>query len=228
MKSSVTPQSVRVGLIQFPGSNCDWDCADALKRHFDLTPTLIWHRETSLPAMDVLILPGGFSYGDYLRGGALAAHSPIMQAVKTYAEKGGAIIGICNGFQILTESGLLPGVLLKNNSSRFVCKTVGLRVARGSSKLHQSLGASSLRLPVAHGEGRYFIDEAGLQRLEGEGRILLTYDENPNGSVADIAGVISENGRVLGMMPHPERAMDELLGGSDGRRLWQAFLDLAL
>jgi phosphoribosylformylglycinamidine synthase len=224
----------RVALVQFPGSNCDMDVVDVFKRHFDLALDLVWHTETALPKTDAVILPGGFSYGDYLRSGALASHSPVMGAVKAFAAKGGPVTGICNGFQILTESQLLPGALLRNHSRQFVCKYVGLTAATGSSAFHSAMRGRVSRVPIAHGEGRYYIDPAGLERLRGEGQVLCRYvgtdgatgpETNPNGSVDDIAGIVSANGRVMGMMPHPERATDRLLGGSDdGLPIWKAFL----
>jgi len=224
----------RVGLIQFPGSNCDADCVDTMKRHFGIETTLVWHTESALPPVDAVILPGGFSYGDYLRSGALASHSPIMGAVKDFVAKGGAAIGICNGFQILTESHLLPGALLRNAGRLFVCEHVGLRGAAGGSTYQRELADRTVRIPIAHGEGRYYIDPDGLARLQDGGRIVFRYATaqgevteaaNPNGSVDGIAGVVSENGRVMGMMPHPERATDVLMGGSaDGLAVWRAFL----
>ncbi len=214
----------RIGLVQFPGSNCDADVALALKRGFDIDPTLVWHTETKLPAVDAIVLPGGFSFGDYLRSGALASHSPVMAAVKEFAKKGGPVIGICNGFQVLTESHMLPGALLRNASQKFVCKQVELVTAPGSTVYHKSLFGKTSRVPVAHGEGRYYIDPEGLKRLKDEQQIVFRYAENPNGALDDIAGIVSENGRVLGMMPHPERATNPLLGSDDGLAIWQAFL----
>jgi phosphoribosylformylglycinamidine synthase len=224
----------KVGLVQFPGSNCDMDCIDAMKRHFGITVTPVWHTETSLPPVDGMIIPGGFSFGDYLRSGALASHSPVMQAIKGFVQKGGAAIGICNGFQILTESHLLPGALLRNSARRFVCKQVHLKAADGNSGYHKALAGSILQVPIAHGEGRYFAAPETIKKLRDNGQVMFRYvDEsgvagasaNPNGSSDDIAGIVSENGRVLGMMPHPERAADLLTGGSaDGRKILQAFL----
>lgn len=227
----------RVALVQFPGSNCDSDCVDAFKRLFDIDLVLVWHQEAALPRVDGLILPGGFSYGDYLRGGALASCSPIMPAIKTFAQKGGSIIGICNGFQILTESHLLPGILLRNAQQSFICKTVNLAVAQGDSGYHRRLKGRTYQIPIAHGEGRYHIGQEGLKALEDRGQILFQYADaegkshessNPNGSRAQIAGILSENGRILGMMPHPERASDPLLGSEDGRWILEAFLATVL
>ena len=224
-----------IGLVQFPGSNCDMDCVDALRRHFGIEAKLIWHTETSLPKIDGLVLPGGFSYGDYLRSGALASHSPLMKAVKDFVARGGAAIGICNGFQILTESHLLPGVLLKNNSQKFVCHYVHLVPAAGKTVYHKAAaGKKTLRIPIAHGEGRFHVSPDGLKKLQDQGQILFRYGDenglandqsNPNGSIDGIAGIVSENGRVMGMMPHPERATDVLMGGSDdGLVVLKAFL----
>ena len=224
----------RIGLVQFPGSNCDMDCFDAFRRHFSVELQAVWHTERTLPSLDALVLPGGFSFGDYLRSGTLAAHAPIMPAVKSFVEKGGAVIGICNGFQILTESRLLPGALLRNESRSFICKFVNLVPGQGASVYQQQLAGANLRIPIAHGEGRYYIDQAGLKRLQDQGQIAFMYANengqvsqaaNPNGSVANIAGIVSENGRVLGMMPHPERATDVLMGGSaDGLKILESFL----
>jgi phosphoribosylformylglycinamidine synthase I len=227
---------VRVGLLQYPGSNCDADCLDVFARYLDISLIPIWHTEHTLPKLDALILPGGFSYGDYLRAGALAGNAKITPSVCDFAKAGGSVIGICNGFQILTEMGLLPGTLLKNDSGRFVCRQVHLKAAEGHSLYSKTLSSEAyLTMPVAHGEGRYFIDEAGLKRLQGEGQVAFRYcDEqsepcesaNPNGSIDNIAGIVSPNGRVLGMMPHPERAVDTLIGGSqDGLSILKTFLE---
>lgn len=219
----------RIGLVQFLGSNCDWDCIDSLKRHFGIDVITIWHTETSLPKLDGLILPGGFSYGDFLRSGSLASHTKIMAAVKDFVKKGGPVIGICNGFQILTESHILPGALLKNVSGTFICKYQTLKGAEGPSGFHKVFSNKDFEIPIAHGEGRYFIDNEGLKKLKDNGQILFRYEENPNGSVDDIAGIVSENGRVIGMMPHPERATDKLIGGSDdGLTILKAFLESCL
>lgn len=217
--------SSRVGMIQFPGSNCDEDCIMAFRRTYEVELLTVWHTETQLPELDRIILPGGFSYGDYLRGGALASHSPIVKEVKRFAAAGGPVLGICNGFQVLTESHILPGVLLKNQSQKFVCKLVELDVIEGSSPYHMSLEGSALSLPVAHGEGRFYIDEQGLKALEDQRQILLKYRSNHNGSVASIAGVTSQNGKVMGLMPHPERAVEpHLRTGTGGRQILNAFM----
>lgn len=214
-----------IGLVQFPGSNCDADCIDTLKRHFGIDATLIWHTETSLPKIDAIVLPGGFSYGDYLRSGALASHSPVMAEVKSFVKKGGPVIGICNGFQVLTESHLLPGALLRNNHRKFLCKYVDLAVESGSSVYSKTLAGRKLSIPIAHGEGRFFASDDALKRMKDNGQIVFKYaGEDPNGSVEQIAGVCSENGRVLGLMPHPERATDMEMGGSsDGLGIWKSF-----
>ena len=234
MKRFTAAGAPRIGLIDFPGSNCDRDCTDAFERHFGIKLIPVWHTEQTLPQVDAVLLPGGFSYGDYLRSGALAAHSPIMGAVKSFVSKGGAALGICNGFQILTESHLLPGALLRNRSRRFICKFVNLAVGSGKSVYQEQLGAKVLRLPIAHGEGRYYIDNEGLRRLQDQGQIAFRYadangqandESNPNGAVDNIAGIVSENGRVMGLMPHPERATDQLLGGSvDGLAVLDTFV----
>lgn len=226
-----------IGLVQFPGSNCDADCIDAFKRLFQIDLELIWHEAHEVPShIQALILPGGFSYGDYLRSGALAAFSPIMQSVKEFADKGGAVLGICNGFQVLCEAKLLPGTLLKNVQRTFVCQMTHLIVpTTGKSVWHQKLKGKSYRVPIAHGEGNYYIDSAGLRKLEENGQILFQYGDtkgevsseaNPNGTLLNIAGIVSENGRVMGLMPHPERASSTLLGSDDGAVILKAFLDL--
>jgi phosphoribosylformylglycinamidine synthase len=230
-------KDARVGIVQFPGSNCDMDCISVFKRHFNIDVIKIWHEDKTFPKIDGLIIPGGFSYGDYLRSGSLASHSPVMSEVKEFAAAGGSIIGVCNGFQILTESHLLPGILLRNLSRKFVCKTVGLRVEHGKSAYQQGNQGRTLRIPIAHGEGRYYIDDAGLRRLYDKGQIVFKYvdakDEpsanaNPNGALDNIAGICSENGKILGMMPHPERAADGLLGSEDGLVVWKSFLSTFL
>lgn len=214
-----------IGVMQFPGSNCDVDCMDALKRHFNIDAKRLWHDLRTLPKLDGVVIPGGFSFGDYLRSGALAAHAPIMTEVVKFAHRGGSVLGICNGFQILVESKLLPGVLLKNLSRRFICKQVSLVDS------HNRI----LKMPIAHGEGRYWIDEYGLAKLEEKSSIAYQYvassvgldaSANPNGSVANIAGIFSENKKVLGLMPHPERATDQIMGGSsDGLIVLREFLE---
>lgn len=214
-------------VVTFPGSNCDRDMAVALQAVTGKPALRIWHGDADLPSgIDFLALPGGFSYGDYLRSGAMAAKSPIMRAIVAAAERGVPVLGVCNGFQVLTESGLLPGALMRNANQRFICRTVPLAVENTSSPFtHGFERGETLRIPVAHHDGNYFADEATLDRLEGDGRIAFRYAEPVNGSRRDIAGLLSSNGRILGMMPHPERAIDAAahpaLGGSDGRKLFE-------
>ena len=225
---------MKAAVIVFPGSNCDRDVALALRQVSGREPLMVWHREASLPALDLIVVPGGFSYGDYLRCGAIAAHSPVMRAVRERAAEGVPVLGICNGFQVLTEAGLLPGALLRNAGLRFVCKDIFLRVETGETPFTGGYRAGQvIRLPIAHNEGNYFADAETLARLEGEGRVALRYcsaegtvDEasNPNGSLAGIAGILDARGRVLGMMPHPERLADPQLGGTDGRPMFEALL----
>ncbi len=225
---------MKCAVITFPGSNCDHDAMYASKLSgFDVEN--VWHGETSLPAStDLVIIPGGFSYGDYLRCGAIARFSPIMSDIVKFAKRGGYIIGICNGFQILTETGLLPGVLLRNNSLSFVCKDIYLSVANNTTKFTNQYKLNDvIRIPVAHGEGNYYADSETIRQIEDNNRVIFRYstsngkvtdDANPNGSINNIAGIINENGNVIGMMPHPERYSDALLGGSDGIKLFKSLL----
>jgi len=217
--------SLRIAIIVFPGSNCERDIMIAAERLAGRRPALVWHKETSLDPVDLAIIPGGFSFGDYLRCGALAAQSPVMEAVLDHAARGGAVLGICNGFQILLESGALPGVLVENEGLRYVCRDTRLEVVHGAASPFTSglAEGSQITLPVAHNEGNYFAEEDELQRLEDNGQVVLRYVEgdiegpaNPNGSARDIAGIVSANGMVMGMMPHPERAMSKQTGGEDG------------
>ena len=216
---------MKAAVITFPGSNCDRDLAVAFEAA-GAEVARVWHKEDALPAgTDVVGIPGGFSYGDYLRCGAIAAQSPVMAAVRAHAGRGGYVLGICNGFQVLTESGLLPGALMRNASLRFICRQVGLAVATADSAFTAGWAAGQrLRLPVAHHDGNFAIDAEGLARLRGEDRIAFSYLDNPNGSVADIAGILSANRRVLGLMPHPERAIDPAQGGTDGAVLFGALM----
>ncbi|HMQ94329.1 MAG TPA: phosphoribosylformylglycinamidine synthase subunit PurQ [Amaricoccus sp.] len=212
---------MKAAVLVFPGSNCDRDMAVALTRA-GADVTMVWHKDTGLPrGLDLVAIPGGFSFGDYLRCGAIAARSPIMRAVVDFARSGGHVLGVCNGFQVLIEAGLLPGALMRNAGLKFVCRTVELEVATADSAFTRlwTRGAR-LSLPIAHHDGNYIADAATLARLEGEDRIALRYLGNPNGSVADIAGVLSRNRRVLGMMPHPERAVEAAHGGTDGAALF--------
>ncbi|MAY19835.1 MAG: phosphoribosylformylglycinamidine synthase I [Erythrobacteraceae bacterium] len=219
--------SFRAAVITFPGSNCDRDMAVAIEAVTGEAAIRVWHGDADLPdRLDFIALPGGFSYGDYLRSGAMAAKSPVLRAVVAAAERGVPVLGVCNGFQVLTESGLLPGALMRNAGQRFVCKTVELEVANTSSPFTTGYEkGAKLRIPVAHHDGNYFADEATLDALEAEDRVAFRYTDNPNGSRRDIAGVLSANGRVLGMMPHPERAIEPAahasLGGADGRGIFE-------
>ena len=212
---------MKAAVITFPGSNCDRDLAVAFEKA-GAHVTKVWHKDAALPkGLDIVGIPGGFSFGDYLRCGAIAARSPIMRAVVDFARSGGHVLGVCNGFQVLIEAGLLPGALMRNAGLKFVCRTVELEVATADSAFTRLwTRGERLSLPVAHHDGNYIADAATLARLEGEDRIALRYLENPNGSVADIAGVLSQNRRVLGMMPHPERAVEAAHGGTDGAALF--------
>ncbi len=216
---------MKAAVITFPGSNCDRDLAVALERA-GAQVTRVWHKDADLPAgLDLVAIPGGFSFGDYLRCGAIAAQSPVAAAVKRFAGRGGHVLGICNGFQVLTETGLLPGALMRNAGLSFVCKTVTLRVGTADSAFTNAWRAGDLAaMPIAHADGNYTIDPEGLARLRGEDRIAFSYVENPNGATADIAGVLSENRRVLGMMPHPERACEPAQGGTDGAALFRSLM----
>jgi phosphoribosylformylglycinamidine synthase subunit PurQ / glutaminase len=217
---------MRAAVIQFPGSNCDRDMAVAIRDVTGADTSLVWHRETELPAnVDLIAVPGGFSYGDYLRSGAMAARSPVMQAVVEAAGRGVPVLGVCNGFQILTEAGLLPGALMRNAGIRFVCRTVRLKVENSQSIFTSGYDANEeINIPVAHHDGNYFADDATLDRLEGEGRVAFRYTENVNGSARNIAGILNNSGNVLGMMPHPERMIEAMQGGSDGRRLFEGLI----
>jgi len=217
---------MKAAVIVFPASNCDRDAKVALEELTGQTPAMVWHQETSLPDVDLVVLPGGFSYGDYLRCGAMASQSKIMREVKSHADKGGAVLGICNGFQVLTESHLLPGALMRNAGLKFVCKPVALTVEESQSAFTRGYDkGQTVTFPVAHGEGNYVADEATLDRLEGEGRVVFRYQANPNGSARDIAGILSEKRNVLGLMPHPERVVDAALGGEDGRALFISLIE---
>lgn len=216
---------MKAAVVTFPGSNCDRDLAVAFESAgFEVAR--VWHKDTDLPSgVDVVGVPGGFSFGDYLRCGAIAAQSPIARAIRSHADRGGYVLGICNGFQVITEMGLLPGALMRNATLKFVCRPVTLRVATTDSAFTSAYApGQKIRIPIAHHDGNYTIDAEGLARLQGEDRIAFTYETNPNGSAADIAGVLSENRRVLGMMPHPERATEAALGSEDGRPLFAALM----
>jgi phosphoribosylformylglycinamidine synthase subunit PurQ / glutaminase len=221
---------MKFGVVTFPGSNCDYDCYKAVQEVLDAETVFLWHRSHELEGVDAIFLPGGFSYGDYLRAGAIATISPIMREVKAFAEAGGPVVGICNGFQILCESGLLPGALIRNRTLKFNSSWTHLRVERSVAPFTSDYSEGEvLRVPIAHGEGCYVADPEVLERLEGEHRVLFRYSEadgsitaraNPNGSTRNIAGIVNERGNVLGMMPHPERAVDRLLGSTHGRGLF--------
>jgi phosphoribosylformylglycinamidine synthase len=216
---------MKIGVVVFPGSNCDHDAWYAVTHNLGHKADFIWHDSSQLGEVDAVILPGGFSYGDYLRCGAIAKFSPVMTAVKKFAAEGGLVLGVCNGFQILVESGLLPGALLRNRSLRFVCREVRMRVESTNSPFTAAAKKGQiLRVPVAHGEGCYFADDRTLDRLEAEDRVMLRYVDNPNGSVRDIAGILSEGRNVAGLMPHPERAADVLMGSTDGRVILESMV----
>jgi len=220
---------VKSAVVVFPASNCDRDAAVALEQITGKKPTMVWHGEAEIPTdVDLIVLPGGFSYGDYLRCGAMAGQSKIMRAVKERSEQGVAVLGICNGFQVLTETHMLPGVLMRNANLKFVCKPVGLTVVETQNVFTRKYEAGQrVVFPVAHGEGNYVADEETLDRLEGEGRVVFKYapGENPNGSARDIAGILNKRRNVLGLMPHPERVCDPLLGGSDGRAMFEGLVE---
>lgn len=223
---------MKVGVVRFPGSNCDEDAVLGVVEHFEAEAVLLWHKDHDLQRSDIIILPGGFSYGDYLRSGAIARFSPIMQEVVAHAKRGGPVIGICNGFQIACEAGLLPGALLRNASLQFRSMPVTLSVESTDTVFTRAATKGArLTMPIAHGDGRYTADEATLDRLEGEGRVVFRYVDakgkptdaaNPNGSMRNIAGVANESGTIVGLMPHPERAMESLLGGTDGKVLFES------
>ena len=217
-------------VIVFPGSNCDRDLAEALRLVTGRPPHMVWHRETELPErLDLIAIPGGFSYGDYLRSGAMAAQSPVMRAVRDAAEQGRFVLGVCNGFQVLTEAHLLPGALMRNAGLSFVCRDVPLIVENRQSAFTSRYAAGeTVTIPVAHHDGNYQADAATLDRLEGEGRVAFRYADAVNGSARSIAGILNESGNVLGMMPHPERAVEPAHGGIDGRRLFEGLLDAVM
>jgi phosphoribosylformylglycinamidine synthase I len=219
---------MKSAVIVFPASNCDRDAQVALKQMTGKDPHMVWHQDSVLPDVDLVVLPGGFSYGDYLRCGAMASQSRIMREVKAHAEKGGAVLGICNGFQVLTETHLLPGALMRNADLKFVCRAVGLEVQETQSAFTRKYSnGQKLSFPVAHGDGNYVADEETLNRLEGENRVVFRYapGDNPNGSARDIAGILNEKRNVLGLMPHPERVVDPLLGGTDGQAMFESLIE---
>jgi len=218
---------MKSAVIVFPGSNCDRDLATAFEAVSGRKPEMIWHRETQLPeGLDLIGVPGGFSYGDYLRSGAMAARSPVMQAVAQAAARGAFVLGVCNGFQVLTEAGLLPGALMRNAGTHFVCRDVTLTVENSQSAFTSHYEAGErITVPVAHHDGNYFADAQTLDRLEGQGRVAFRYDEAVNGSARNIAGILNDAGNVLGMMPHPERVIEKAHGGTDGRRLFEGLAE---
>ena len=220
---------MRFGVIVFPGSNCDHDAFYAVGTNLGQPVEYIWHDSSTLGAVDAVILPGGFAYGDYLRCGAIAKFSPVMKAVRRFANDGGLVLGVCNGFQILVEAGLLPGALIRNRGLKFICRDVRLKVETADSPFTSAARkGQTLRMPIAHGEGCYFADERTLDELEAEDRIAFRYDGNPNGSLRDIAGILSRERNVMGMMPHPERATEPLMGSSDGVTVFQSMLGAAV
>ena len=217
---------MKSAVIVFPGSNCDRDAQTALTEVTGEAPAMVWHKDGELPDdVDLVVVPGGFSYGDYLRCGAMAANSPVIAGLRRHAERGGYVLGVCNGFQVLTETQLLPGALLRNAGLDFVCRPQPLRIETSNSAFTSAYGdRDEVTIPVAHHDGNYVADENTLDRLEGEGRVAFRYAGNPNGSARDIAGVLSEHGRVLGLMPHPERAIGGHEGGSDGRGIFESLI----
>ncbi len=224
---------MKFGVVIFPGSNCDKDIIFAIQNTIGQQVVELWHKDQDLQNCDVIFLPGGFSYGDYLRSGAIAKFSPIMKEVINFAENGGYLIGICNGFQILTESGLLPGALLHNTNNKFICKNVYLKVNNHNSLITNQYNGQAIKIPIAHGEGRFFADDITLEELEKNNQIIFKYcdkngnvsdESNPNGSLANIAGICNKNKNVFGMMPHPERAADPLLSNVDGVNLFKSIL----
>jgi phosphoribosylformylglycinamidine synthase len=217
---------MRAAVVVFPGSNCDRDCKTAIERTTGAKVTMVWHGERELPSgLDLIVLPGGFAYGDYLRAGAMAALSPVMGAVREAAARGVAVAGICNGFQVLTEAGMLPGALLRNANLKYVCKPVELDVVNAQTRFTAAYGERRRAvMTVGNGEGAYFADDETLDRVEGEGRIVFRYRDNPNGSARAIAGILSQDGNVLGVMPHPDRAFEAGLGSADGAPLFQSVL----
>ena len=229
---------MKFGVVFFPGSNCDHDVYDVLKRIMKQETVFLWHKEHDLQDCDVVVLPGGFSYGDYLRTGAMARYSPIMQEVINFANNGGIVLGICNGFQVLLETNLLPGAMLKNKTLRFICKPVYLRVENNRTLFTKHCQKGEvLKIPIAHNEGNYYLDETSLQKLEENYQVIFRYTTpegevteaaNPNGSLNNIAGIINQKGNVLGLMPHPERASEQLLGSEDGKKIFQSIIESQL
>ncbi|KAF0223300.1 MAG: phosphoribosylformylglycinamidine [Rhodospirillaceae bacterium] len=226
---------MKAAVIVFPGSNCDRDVAVALQASMGAKPDMVWHRDTHLPDVDLIVVPGGFSYGDYLRCGAMAAHSPIMREVKARADQGARVLGICNGFQIITEAGLLPGVLMRNSGLKFICRDVHLRVENDRTDFCRYYRSGDVvRFPIAHAEGNYFVDAKTYREMEDNGQVAFRYcgadgnvapEFNPNGSLGNVAGVYNAKKNVLGLMPHPERLAEDLLGGSDGKLMFDSLVE---
>lgn len=226
---------MKAAILVFPGSNCDRDVKVALAASMGRAPLMVWHNDSDLPKVDLVVVPGGFSYGDYLRCGAMAAHSPIMREVKARAAKGLRVLGICNGFQILTETGLLPGVLMRNRNLRFICKDVHLKVERNDTDFCRRYAKGQVaRMPIAHAEGNFFADAETMKSIEGNGQVVFRYctpdgevndAANPNGALGNIAGITDASGRVLGLMPHPERLAEDMLGGTDGKPMFDSLVE---
>jgi len=217
---------MKFGVVIFPGSNCDHDCYYAIKTVTGKPVEFIWHQDTSVNGFDAVVLPGGFAYGDYLRTGALAKFSPVMQAVREFADKGGLVIGICNGFQILTEAGLLPGALMRNSNMKYICKFLRIQTETTDMPFTNQLKKGQvLNVPIGHGEGNYFADENTLKELEDNGQVAFRYLENPNGSIHDIAGIVNKGRNVLGMMPHPDRSSEQILGSTDGKLIFESMVN---
>jgi len=217
---------MKFGVVIFPGSNCDHDCYYAIESVIGKPVEFIWHQDTSVKGFDAIILPGGFAWGDYLRTGALAKFSPVMKAIAEFAGKGGLVYGICNGFQILTEAGLLPGALLRNVTMKYICKFVELRTETTNTPYTNLLRKGQiLRIPIGHGDGNFFADTETLQRIEDNDQVVFRYVENPNGSLHDIAGIVNEKRNVLGMMPHPDRSSEAILGSADGKLIFESMVN---
>jgi phosphoribosylformylglycinamidine synthase I len=218
---------MKFGVVIFPGSNCDHDCYYAIESVIGKPVQFIWHQDTSVKGFDAIILPGGFAYGDYLRTGALAKFSPVMKAIGEFANKGGLVYGICNGFQILTEAGLLPGALLRNVTMKYICKFVDLRVETANTPYTNLLSIGQiLRIPIGHGDGNFFADAETLKRIEDNDQVVFRYVKNPNGSLHDIAGIVNDKRNVLGMMPHPDRSSEAILGSADGKLIFESMVNV--
>jgi phosphoribosylformylglycinamidine synthase len=218
---------MKFGVVIFPGSNCDHDCYYAIESVIGKPVQFIWHQDTSVKGFDAIILPGGFAYGDYLRTGALAKFSPVMKAIGEFANKGGLVYGICNGFQILTEAGLLPGALLRNMTMKYICKFVDLRVETANTPYTNLLSKGQiLRIPIGHGDGNFFADAETLKRIEDNDQVVFRYVKNPNGSLHDLAGIVNDKRNVLGMMPHPDRSSEAILGSADGKLIFESMVNV--